>query len=553
MRLYGLAPLLFDNTSDDGDNTGLNTGGGGGSSSSFNPNSFITSLFGAGAGALAGNLNQNQQNGARDYISNIGNVGQGASNQGVNSANNAFNPAQWANAGVLNGQSPLFQQFYQALGGNSAAQGNQANLLSSLPGLISGAGAQNLPDQAGMPSNLLYQDSNMEQAQRDMTNQLGATGGLENWASQMINAGGITDTQGPYNQYAQNLMSGNTTNQQALSGAGNNVLASGGMSPALQAAMNQAMGVVQGGGQTDLTNKLAQTGLNLANVNGGNPLLTMGQAAGFATDQSGRNFANAATQARTQAMQRGQGPGDVVAGGAGNDALRDNSDAALAGTANAAQTALMGQQGLNLQQLAQGLNTSLSAADIQRSLELGGLGSVAGLQNSGTQALGTGGGLTMDSSSLANQGANNMMNLLGLQQSNLQQGLNAGTSAINQTQGITQADINNLMSGQMNSANLGQMLATLQQQGIGQQGSLAQGQANIGATGLGTQQAAANSNNTQGGDWLGYGQTGLNTQAGTASAMSKLFGTQSPTGQSTANAGAGGIGQALGSILGLFL
>lgn len=496
----------------------------------------LAPFLGISAQALGAYIQQNQTNTARNYIGGVGAAGQTANQGGFSGAQGAYDPASASAQSVLSGQNPWMQQLSQGFLGNTQAINNM------LPGFIPGAGAQNLPQYAGQPGNMVYQDQNMANAVRGTTDLTGNTQGMIDWASQMINSGGQTNTQGPLNQYSQSLMNGSNPQQQALSQAGSSAMQNGGMTPALQGALAQAMGVVQGGGQTGLTNQLAQRGLDLSS---GNPLLSMQNAAGFAEDQSGRNFANAAQTARTQAMARGQGPGSIVASGAGNDALRDNSDAALAGTAQASQQALTGQQGLNLQQLAQGLNTSLSAADIQRSLELGGLGSVAGLTNSGTGLLGTGGSLTNQAAQLGNAGASQYAGLLGLQQSNLQQGLNTGTSAIGQQAGLLQSGLQNLMSGQQGSANLGNMLAQLYLQNQGQY----QGAIN---SGLGAVNNANQTLNQQGGQLLGYAGQGLGTEGTTASAMSRLFGQPNSIASFTNNVG-GALGSPLGTAVKTFL
>jgi len=454
-------------------------------------------------------IQQQQMDAAKNYILGVGNIGHGLLNQGVGSGSDIYGQQTQGLQGLLSGSNPWMQQLSQGL------LPNIATLNNLLPSLVQGGNA-NLSDYAGLPANQIYQDPNAANALKGISDLSGTNSGLLNWASNMINNGGITNTQVPLGSYASSLMSGTNPFQQALGGAGGAAMANGGMTPQLQQALQQAMGVVSGGGATPLTDQLAQRGLDLSGANGGNPLLSMNQLASFVQDQSGRNFANAAQTARTQAEERGQGPGSVVAGGNANQALADFSNQALQGTSQALQGALSGQQGLNLQQLAQGLNTGLSAADIQRSLELGGLGSVANLTNSGTSLLGTGGGLTGQAAGLGNTGAGLYNQLLGLQQSNLQQGLNTGFQGIGTQQGLMQTTLQDLLQGQTGQANLGNMLANLY---LGNQGQYAGA---IGQ-GLGANQNALQQLGAQGSNWLGLAGTGMGGINSTVSSIADLF------------------------------
>lgn len=484
----------------------------------------LVSQFGPQAAqAVAAYIQQQQQNDAKNYIGGVGTTATGALNAGKTQGDSAFGQQSDALSGILSGSNPWMQQLSQGLLPNIATLNNQ------LPSLVQGQN-QNLGQFQGLPANQVYQDPNAAAALKGIGSLNDNTGGLLNWASQMINSGGITNTQVPLGQYSQSLMSGQNPQQQALATAGGKALDSGGMTPQLQAALQQAMGVVQGGGATPLTNQLAQRGLDLS---GTNPLLSMGQVASFTQDQAGRNYKQAANTAREQAQLRGQGPGSVVASGVGNQALADNSDAALSGTSQAMTQALQGQQGLNLQQLSAGLNAGLSAADIQRSLELGGLGSVAGLTQAGTGLLGTGGSLTEGALAGSNAGAGQYAGLLGLQQSNLQQGLNTGFSGIGAQQGVNQTYLQDLLQGQTGQANLGSMLANLYLQNQGQYGQ-AIGQ------GIGANTTATGQLGQQGGQYLGFGQAGLGTLGSTAGDMAQLFRTPNATSTYLNNLGGGG-------------
>jgi len=299
-------------------------------------------------------------NNASNYIKDVGGTARDRSTGSFDRASGAYDTQTGGLGSILSGSDPWSQIISQGF------MGNVQSLNNLLPGLIQAG--QNLPEFGGLANNLLYQDPNMVAQTRGITDLTANTGGMLAKAAGLLNSGGVTDTQSPLNDFARMLMQGASPNQIALQGAGTSILGTGGMTDALQGGLQQASNVVQNQGQTALTNKLAQTGLDLAS---GNPLLSGAQAASIAQDQSGRQYANAAKNAREQAGLRGQGPGSVTANGAGNQALADASDQALAGIAAASNNARAGQQGLGLQQQQSGLNTALGAGGLQQGLELG--------------------------------------------------------------------------------------------------------------------------------------------------------------------------------------
>lgn len=509
----------------------------------------LLSILGLGSQIGGAVIQQGNANSAANYLKQIGATASGQNSGNLGNATGVYGQQQGGLGSFLDNSNPYSQMLTQGY------IPNQATLNNLLPFLVNPG--KNLQDFAGLPTNQVYGDPNMTAQVRGITDLTSATGGMLNKASQLLNSGGVTGTQSPLNDFAMQLMQGKTPNQVALSGAGTNLLGTSGMTPALQNALDQASGVVNSQGQTGLTDKLAQTGLGLA---GASPLLSGAQAASIAEDQAGRGYANAAKNAREQAMARGQGPGSVVANGVGNNALADSSEAALNGIATAGNNARLAQQGLGLTQQSQGLNTALGAGGLQQGLELGGLGAVGGLTGAQTGLLNTGGNLTNSAAQLSDQGGNFYNALLGLQQGNMAQGFNAGASGVSQQSGLLQQALQDIMNGQNNSAATGNSLANLYQ---GNQGALLNG-INSGSN---TQLGALGQLGTQGSNWLQSAMQALGTYGNTGNSFSQLM--QQPNqysvvlnnlGASLQNPGSGigtaagaGLGAGLGTALGTII
>ncbi len=467
--------------------------------------SALLSLLGLGGQFGAAAIQQGNTNAASDYLKQIGGQASGQNQGNLGNATGVYGQQQGGLSGILSGSDPYSQMLTQGYIPNLTTLNNM------LPGLIQPG--QNLSEFGSLPNNLLYQDPNMVAQTRGITDLTSATGGMLNKASQLLNSGGITDTQSPLNNFALQLMAGQNPNQQALSGAGTGLLGTSGLTPALQAALQQASGVVGSQGRTALTDALAGKGMALA---GASPLLSGAQAASIAEDQAGRGYANAARNAREQAGLRGQGAGSTVANGAGNSALADVSDQALNGIATAGNNARLSQQGLGLQQQQQGLNTALGSAGLQQGLELGGLGAVGNLTGAQSGLLNTGGNLTNSAAQLSNQGGNFYNALLGLQQGNMAQGFGAGQAGVSQQSGLLQQALNNIMQGRTGAAGIGNQLAS---QYGSNQNALLQG---IGQ-GANNQLGALSQLGSQGGNWLQAAMQALGQYAGTGNSFSNLM------------------------------
>lgn len=231
----------------------------------------------------------------------------------------------------------------------------------------------------------------------------------------------------------------------------------------LDALTAKSGALINSGGQTGNNSAISNIGLRLANQN---PLMTPGQAAGFALDQASRQNANAAKTARTQALNRGGGAGSVAANGAANQDLADFAGQAAPNVASAMQNALLGQQGLGLQQQATGLNAAQGGTALQQSL------------------LGTG----------------------------FNSGL-AGTAGISS---MLQSAIADLMSGRTSAANIGATLGSLYQ---GQNQQLL----NTANSGLGAILGGAQQSGNQGASFLGNASSLMNSLNGTGNSLGTLL------------------------------
>ncbi len=491
----------------------------------------LLGLLGLGGQFGAAAIQQGNTGAAANYIKDVGGTARDRSTANFDQSNNTWNTQNGGLQSILSNQNPWSQIISQGF------MGNVGTLNNLLPGLIQSG--QNLSEFGSLPNNLLYQDPNMVAQTRGITDLTSNTSGMLSKAAQLLNSGGVTDTQSPLNNFALQLMQGKTPNQLALSGAGTDILGTGGMTPALQNAMDQASGVVSSQGRTDLTDKLAAMGIDLA---GRNPLLSGAEAASMAEDQAGRQYGNATRNAHEQAALRGQGAGSVVANGAGNQAMADASDTALAGISKAANDARLGQQGLGLQQQQQGLSTALGAGGLQQGLELGGLNSVGNLTGASTGRLGVGGALTNDASQLANSGGNFYNALLGLQQGNMAQGFQAGNQNVQSQAGLLQQAMQDIMQGRTGAASIGSDLA--KQYGTNTDRILSGGQ-----TGMQDILAALAQYGAQGSNQANNASTNLSTYGNTANSFSQLM--QQPNSYATVlNNFAGSLAQPAGSTAG---
>lgn len=308
------------------------------------------------------------------------------------------------------------------------------------------------------------------------------------------------------------LQDGGTNFTRNTQDRASDTLNAGGMNPYLDAGMASALGIANSGGRTDLTsaglplamqmlsgamqsggatpytNAMQDRGLNLANREA---LLPTEMAMAMAGDTAASGFDKQRERLITQALQRGGGPGNIVAAGAQTGATADFEDERLKAITDAQRNALLGQQGLGLQQMGIGSDLAGSGASVANQrfgqmlgtggnmltglggLEnerlLGGLGTIASLNNSATQRAGTMGNLGLGAGQLdlsrmglggqlTQNNTENLLRSLGLLESgttNQQNVALGGGNLFNQLLG-TQGNLSNSISGNnFNAGNLG--------------------------------------------------------------------------------------------------
>jgi hypothetical protein len=250
----------------------------------------------------------------------------------------------------------------------SALQSDIARTGSSMPALF----GQNLADPQAI--NMLLQSVADPRAQSAMTQgaNMVASGGMTPELAQLFqtaqafqtgSSGQQMQLQSLANELTQN--GGTTPFLQTLMGAGASALGTRGMTPEIQQALGPFMSLLQSGGKNAENTALFNRGMDLFNREA---LLPMSKVIGIAGDQAGRAVLDQYEQVRREAQQRGGGPGAVVGSGSANDARAEFGDRAAAAIAKAQQDAMMGQQGLQLQQQATGAGAAGQGASLMAQL-----------------------------------------------------------------------------------------------------------------------------------------------------------------------------------------
>lgn len=458
-------------------------------------------------------------------------------------------PASQYAQSVLSGQAPYMQLLAQSLLPNIQQLNNiLPNIMGSNTAVSQPATAAAMRALQGAPG--LYQNT------LDRGNQIVNNMGATQWSLPLLQqAQQVMYGQGaPLSAMANtgtNLLQNlgqNPANQQ-MTNVGNALISSGGFTDQLANAINSAQGLVNTGGVNPQISTLSQLGKQLSNPN---PLLPLGLVASFAQDQAARNYANQAKNMRSQLAARGQGPGDIVASGAGTSALADFADQALPGMASALQNALTGQQGLQLQQTGLGANTQATASgqainNLQNALAaLSNLTNTAtGRMNTGAGLMGTGQNLQLQGTQLGGnladmftalglQGGNLANNVLGTQNQQLGMGLNAALGAAGgQTSALNQI-VQNLLTGSGQGIQLGGTLGNLY---LGNQGALS----NAIGQGLSAGQAATGALSGMGSTWLDYARGLLNQLGNTTGQQASILTTGSPWASLLSNLGAAAV------------
>lgn len=306
-------------------------------------------------------------------------------------------------------QAQVVQAVQQMLGAGgatpqfSALQSDIARTGSSMPALF----GQNLADPQAI--NMLFQSIADPRAQSAMTQgaNMVASGGMTPELAQLFqtaqafqtgSSGQQMQLQSLANELTQN--GGTTPFLQTLMGAGASALGTRGMTPEIQQALGPFMSLLQSGGKNAENTALFNRGMNLFNREA---LLPMSKVIGIAGDQAGRAVLDQYEQVRREAQQRGGGPGAVVGSGSANDARAEFGDRAAAAIAKAQQDAMMGQQGLQLQQQATGAGAAGQAASLMAQLLGMGQSGVSNLLSTAAGREGTLGQLGAAAQQQANQ------------------------------------------------------------------------------------------------------------------------------------------------------
>lgn len=331
----------------------------------------LTSIIGGSGGILSSlgignNPEEWRQNAGVDYLNNMG--------KGVtDSLQNMYNP--YADA-MRNAGASAMDQFGQI----AYPQGNA--LFNRSEGNV--AGIEDLFKQMQMS----YTPNDKSNWYNDQSAEVGnQMTPYKNVAYSNFNNGTNPQIQQLLAQAGQG-MAGGLGGQQSLLGAGQNILASGGQNP----FSDSLLGLGDKLGQKDPYIEAGQQrGLDLVNREA---LLTPEQAANYGGELAQRGIRQAGEKVYRDASNRGGGPGSVVAAGNGNQMKADFADDAARANADARMQALMGQQGLNLQQMGQGANL-LNAGNQTDTSRLGVAGNTYGQGGQlANQRLGIGGDLT---------------------------------------------------------------------------------------------------------------------------------------------------------------
>jgi hypothetical protein len=509
-------------------------------------------------------------------------------------------------AGQAGGLQDVFSKILAQGGRTEDGQ----NLSARLFDLINGQGAQ-LQGMGDQGFKMLMNPSSqmtrtMQGVGSDAAQNGGFNSGLESALAAALGISNAGGTNGNIDAGISNALrlagGGNTAGLDALRKAGLGGLTSNlgvaGLTPTGAQGETTALQGLQNGGATGFTQFMQNRGAQLAGQDAVLPtLLAMDMARGDAATQ----YQHAAEKARSQALAHGGG-GSVVANGTANDAMSEFADQAAQGISKNVTDTLFGQQGLGLQQQAQGANMGLQAAG-QETTRLNNFGNLLqGLEDVATRRYGVGGGLLAGAEGQATQnqgvGLGALSNFTGQQSDNVLKALglvpgiqnaatnNAGTlgglglgagqldlgtaqaggNLLNQFNQLRLGGMNSLtgLLGQENQYNLG--AGGLVNQAVGNQGSilnnlfgnqLAGQQLGMSQTNSFYQTLSDLMRNQLGVAGLGTGlfQTGLgslgnsgNTAFGYAQTglggQAGLFG----RGTSQGNNGAIGLGNAAGSI-----
>lgn len=272
-------------------------------------------------------------------------------------------------------------RFMDMLLGRGAEAGTLGDVGTSLLGQRGQtAHTQGLQDRATDAVAAGGMNDQLQQAWASLSSILGPEGATETLSALQSGGRGLFDRQG---MNAQNIALYN----RGLAGLSGGALGTAGLTKAGGAAELQGLLDIQEGGETALTQALAGRGMNLANREA---LLSPEEALNIAREEAARNAEGAFKRAQRQALARKGGSASVVAaGGAEEDPMTEWADLASRAVSDAGRQALLGQQGLQLQQQGQGAQMASQAGGLANS-RYGAAGDlVRGMEGNATQRYNT--------------------------------------------------------------------------------------------------------------------------------------------------------------------
>lgn len=309
--------------------------------------------------------------------------------------------------------------------------------------------------------------------------QTATTRGYQDRGMDALNAGGM-------NPYLTNLMEGGSDlfNKQGFNPQNNALFNAGlgglneqyfgtkGLTPTGAMAELSGLGTLEAGGETPTSQALSGRGIDLM---GREALMSPEVAAQFAKESAARTQQGAFQKVLRAALARGGGSGSITAaGGAENDPMSEWADAASRAISDAERQSLLGQQGLNLQQLNAGANMAQGGGQLANAKYNAAGNLVQGLENNATQRYlgnaGVAGNALQNALGYANLGSNSILGGQGAATSNMgtlgNLGLGAGNlenSRMNTGLGLLQAYNQNRLGagGLMNQGLQGQEQYTL--------------------------------------------------------------------------------------------
>lgn len=488
---------------DTSDTGGFNPFGGGGMDASTQQ--LIGSLLGLGGSFGGAAINNAQQQAILKLFTDANKFGTG----NYSDIASQLLPFLQQQQGQLNGQAQqgignqqqLLQQGLSQLPGLFQNGKIDPNISQAIQGLIAnsstrgpatqGSRTQMQNDNSGLTDQNKYlqerllnvgQGQTLPQAQQqDVIKQLlgqggqtGFTSGLLDRSQDAFSNGGNTGDMNALRKLVGDVYNrgGNTSTTNALQGQGlgllNSINGTPGQTQTGATAEKAGLGGILAGGQTDATNYLNQRGSELAKQN---PLLSLNDAYSFARNQSAQDYQHQGDSARRYAAQHGGALAPEIASGEQNKLMNDTMNQALSAGQNAGQQALTQQQGLNLNQLQQGLG----AVGQGQGLATGNLGQYSnltqGLENSATNRFGVGANTASSGQGLANQQLLDALNMLPTTNAQaIQNNLGLGNLAL----GGQQQDTSRLLGGanvlnQQNSTQLSGLEGGIPLQQLGAQ------------------------------------------------------------------------------------